>query len=71
MISGPKMFMYLSEILDRRVHAMFIYVTDKNVGGIKSVILILIISRYSNFMQNVNIYAWLNFSKKKDKDLFG
>lgn len=75
MISGPRMFMHLSEILEGRVHAMFIYVIDKNVESIKSVTFILIISRYSNFLQDVNIYAWLNFSKKKykakDKDLFG
>ena len=46
---------------------MFIYVIDKSVGSIKSIILIMIINRYSKSLQNVNICAWLNFSKKKYK----
>ena len=61
------MFIHLSTFVDGRVLAMFNYVIDKNVGSIKSVILIMIINRYSKSLQNVNIYAWLNFSKKKYK----
>lgn len=67
MISGPRMFMHLSAFVDGRVFAMFIYVIDKSVGSIKSVILIMIINRYSKSLQNVNIYAWLNFSKRNTK----
>ena len=67
MIIGPRMFIHLSAFVNGRVLAMFIYVIDKSVGSIKSVILIMIINRYSKSLQNVNIYAWLNFSKKKYK----
>ena len=67
MISGSRMFIHLSAFVDGRVLAMFNYVIDKSVGSIKSVILIMIINRYSKSLQNVNIYAWLNFSKKKYK----
>lgn len=44
---------------------MFIYMVDKNVGSINSLILMMIISRRSNFLQDVNIIAWLSFLRKK------
>ena len=55
------MFIHLSAFVDGIVLAMFIYVIDKSVGSIKSVILIMIINRYSKSLHIVN------FSKKKYK----